>query len=177
MLRHILAALAAPVLTAAASAVAAAPFTFASVDGGTISLDDWAGRPVLAVNTASRCGFAPQFEGLQALYDRYRDRGLVVLAIPSDDFNQELDSGAAAKAYCELTWGIDMPMTDIVHVKGPQAHPFYAWLRDAYGIVPGWNFTKVLIGPDGVPAGSWGPMTGPKSRQIVGAIEAALNEG
>jgi glutathione peroxidase len=174
MLPRLLAALTAPALVATAQLAAAAPFTFASIDGGTLALDDWKGRPVLVVNTASRCGFTGQYAGLQALYDRYRARGLVVLAVPSDDFRQELDSAAEVKEFCELNYGIDMPMTDITHVSGQRAHPFYAWLREAHGIVPGWNFTKVLIGPDGQPVGARGPVTRPQSAAITRAVEAAL---
>lgn len=162
--------------TFAAPALAGPPAApFASVDGGTISLADYAGRPVLLVNTASMCGFAPQFEGLQDVYDTYRDRGLVVLAVPSDDFRQELASGAEAKEYCELTYGIDMPMTDITHVTGAEAHPVYAWLRDEQGFEPGWNFNKVLFDGAGNVVGTWGAMTKPQSKAIIGAVEAALD--
>lgn len=148
---------------------------FASVDGGSITLSDYAGQPVLLVNTASMCGFAPQFEGLQAIHDTYKDRGLVVLAVPSDDFKQELASGAEAKEYCELTYGIDLPMTDITHVRGEQAHPVYAWIKAETGFEPGWNFNKVLIDASGTITGTWGAATKPQSKAIIGAIEAALD--
>jgi glutathione peroxidase len=147
---------------------------FASIDGGELSLGDWRGRPVLVVNTASRCAFTPQYDALQALYDRYRDRGLVVLAVPSDDFRQELGSEAEVKAFCELNFGLDLPMTEITRVTGPEAHPFYRWLAEAHGVTPGWNFTKVLIGPDGDFAGVWGSSVKPTSRAVTGAIEALL---
>jgi hypothetical protein len=92
---------------------AAEPYVFDSIDGGRLDLRDWQGRPVLVVNTASRCGFTGQYEGLQDLQDRYGARGLVVLAVPSDDFRQELDSAAAVKDYCETVFGLTLPMTDI----------------------------------------------------------------
>jgi len=130
--------------------------TFASIDGGTLSVEDWRGRPVLVVNTASQCGFTPQYEGLQTIYERYRDRGLVVLAVPSGDFNQELGSAEEVKEFCELTYGIDLPMTDITHVRGAQAHPFYRSVRAASGFEPRWNFNKVLIGPEGEVVATWG---------------------
>ncbi|WP_249138996.1 glutathione peroxidase [Actibacterium sp. MT2.3-13A] len=157
-------------------AAARAPFTFAfaSIDGGTLSLGEWAGRPVLVVNTASLCGFTPQYKDLQALYDRYRERGLVVLAVPSDDFRQELGSEAEVREFCENTFGLDLPMTEITHVRGPDAHPFYRWLAEEHGVAPRWNFNKVLIGPDGELAGSWGARVNPMSRQITGAVEALL---
>ena len=149
--------------------------TFASIDGGTLSVEQWRGQPVLVVNTASRCGFAYQYEGLQALYDRYRDRGLVVLAVPSDDFNQELETAAEVKEYCALTFGLDMPMTDITHVRGPEAHPFFKDVQAQSGFVPGWNFNKILIAPDGTVVKTWGAATRPESRPIVSAVEHLLD--
>ena len=148
---------------------------FPSIDGGFLAIEDWRGRPVLVVNTASRCGFTYQYEGLQALYDTYRDRGLIVLAVPSDDFNQELSSAAEVREFCELTYGIDMPMTDISHVRGPKAHPFYRAVRAETGFEPSWNFNKVLLGPDGTVVATWGSATKPMSRPVVSAIEALLD--
>lgn len=149
--------------------------TFASIDGGTLSLADWHGRPVLLVNTASFCAFTPQYDDLQALYDRYRNRGLVVLAVPSDDFRQEYGTNAEVKEFCELTFGIDMPMTEITPVTGDAAHPVYAWLRETTGFAPAWNFNKVLIDPAGRVAATWGSRTKPGSAEITGAIEALLD--
>ena len=143
---------------------------FPSIDGGTLSLGQWAGQPVLVVNTASRCGFTYQYEGLQALYDTYRAQGLVVLAVPSDDFNQELASGAAVKEFCEISFGLDLPMTDITRVTGAGAHPFYRAVAAETGFAPRWNFNKVLIAPDGTVAGTWGSATQPQSAEIVEAI-------
>lgn len=153
---------------------AAQSFTFNSIDGGTLAFDDWQGRPVLVVNTASRCGFTPQYDGLQALYDRYRDRGLVVLAVPSNDFRQELSSAEAVKDFCEVNFGLDLPMTDITHVRGARAHPFYKWVAQQTGFTPAWNFNKVLITPEGQVAGTYGSTTRPTSPLITSAIEAAL---
>jgi glutathione peroxidase len=147
---------------------------FSNIDGGTLKLSDWKGQPVLVVNTASHCGFTKQYAGLQALYDTYRDRGLVVLAVPSDDFNQELSSDEAVKEFCELQYGIDMPMTGITHVRGTQAHPFFRSVEKEAGFTPGWNFNKILVGPDGKVAGTWGSPVRPMSRQITGQIEALL---
>jgi glutathione peroxidase len=149
--------------------------TFASIDGGTLSIEDWRGQPVLVVNTASQCGFTGQFAGLQALYDQYRDRGLVVLAVPSDDFNQELATAAEVKEFCELNYGLDLPMTDISHVKGPNSHPFYQSVRAETGFEPGWNFNKVLIAPDGHVVATWGSAVKPMSRTVKQQIEALLN--
>lgn len=148
---------------------------FASIDGGEVSLTGWAGRPVLVVNTASLCAFTPQFDGLQALYDAYRDRGLVVLAVPSDDFRQELDSAAEVKEFCAINFDLDLPMTDITKIKGDAAHPFYQWVRAETGFVPTWNFSKILIDGDGKVVATWGPAVQPMSRTVLDAVEAALD--
>jgi glutathione peroxidase len=157
----------------ACPAVAAGSFRFASIDGGEIDLGDWRGKPVLVVNTASLCGFAGQFDGLQDLQDRFGDRALI-LAVPSNDFDQELASAAEVKDYCAMTFDITLPMTEITHVRGPEAHPFYAWVRAETGFVPSWNFNKVLIGPDGEIAGTFGSTVKPESRRIAGAMQAML---
>lgn len=159
-----------------AVAVSAMPrdVEFASIDGGTLNLSDWAGQPVLVVNTASQCGFTYQYDGLQALYDTYRDRGLVVLAVPSDDFNQELSSAEKVKEFCELNFALDLPMTDLEHVKGNKAHPFYKAVAAETGFVPRWNFNKILVGPDGKIVASWGSSTKPQSGEITHQIEKLL---
>ena len=146
-----------------------------SIDGGKLAMDDWRGTPVLVVNTASLCGFTRQYDDLQALHERYADRGLVVLAVPSNDFNQELGSAAEVQEFCEMTFGLTLPMAEITPVRGTQAHPFYRWLADEHGFTPGWNFHKVLIGPEGEVAGTWGSATRPTSSPITDRIEALLN--
>ena len=171
-MRLIIAFFAAFLALPAAALDLAAPF--GNIDGGEIRLSDWRGQPVLVVNTASRCGFTHQYDGLQALYDAYRDRGLVVLAVPSDDFRQELSSEAEVKEFCEVNFGLDIPMTTITPVRGSQAHPFYASLAQEAGFAPSWNFNKVLIGPDGTVAGTWGSVARPTSKEITGRIEALL---
>ncbi len=149
--------------------------TFPSIDGGTLSIEDWRGQPVLVVNTASQCGFTSQYDGLQALYDQYRADGLIVLAVPSDDFNQELASAAEVKEFCEINFNLDLPMTDITHVRGAKAHPFYQDVREASGFEPKWNFNKVLIGPEGDVVSAWGSAVKPQSRAITDEIEKLLN--
>ncbi|RBI82966.1 glutathione peroxidase [Rhodosalinus halophilus] len=160
-----------------AGLAAAGDWVFDSIDGGKIRLSDYAGQPVLVVNTASLCAFTPQYEGLQALYDRYRDRGFVVLAVPSQDFRQELDSAAEVKEFCELTYGLDLPMTTITRVRGAQAHPFYAWLRASAGFVPAWNFNKVLLDGEGRVVATFGSAARPLSRAITARIEGLLAAG
>ena len=157
------------------TAMAAPSETFTSIEGGELSMADWAGQPVLVVNTASQCAFTDQYAELQTLYDTYRSQGLVVLAVPSDDFRQELDSAAEVKEFCEITYGIDMPMADITPVTGANAHPFYARVRDETGFVPRWNFNKVLIGRDGAVIETWGSRTSPVARPVTDAVEKALS--
>ncbi|MDN5569297.1 MAG: glutathione peroxidase [Paracoccus sp. (in: a-proteobacteria)] len=135
-------------------------FSFPSIDGGEYDTAKWRGKPVLVVNTASLCGFAGQLTDMQALHEAYADRGLVVLAVPSDDFNQELNTGKEVSEYCQMEYGITLPVA-----KG-DVHPFYAWVRQQTGFVPKWNFNKVLIGPDGAILGSWGSFTKPGGPQI-----------
>lgn len=148
---------------------------FDNIDGGTLRLNDWAGQPVLVVNTASQCGFTYQYEGLQALYDRYKAQGLVVLAVPSDDFSQELDSAEEVKEFCEVAFGLDLPMADISHVRGDKAHAFYKAVRSQTGFEPAWNFNKVLIGPDGAVLGTWSSAVKPGSGVLRRAIEPLLD--
>ncbi len=148
---------------------------FESIDGGTLTLSQWSGQPILVVNTASRCGFTNQYRGLQALYDEYRDRGLVVVAIPSDDFRQELSSNEAVRDFCELQYGIDMPMTGIEKVTGADAHPFFQSLKRENGFEPAWNFNKVLIAPDGTLRATYDSRTKPKSSKVRRDIESLFN--
>jgi glutathione peroxidase len=157
----------------AAGPAPASAYRFAALEGGEIDLASFRGKPVLVVNTASRCGFVGQFEELQALYDRYRDRGLTVLGVPSDSFKQELSDAEAVKEFCEVNFSIDFPMTAITPVTGRDAHPFYAWAREQ-GAAPSWNFHKILLDGDGRILGAWGPMTAPDAPKVVAAIEAAL---
>ena len=173
MLRTI--ALILSVILAPIAALAGTGFSFTSIDGGDLRMDDWRGRPVLVVNTASLCGFTPQYDELQALHDRYGPRGLVVLAVPSDDFRQELSSATAVKEFCAVNFDLTLPMTDITHVKGDQAHPFFRWLATEHGFTPGWNFNKVLIGPKGEVVKTWGSTVKPTSQAILSQIEPLLN--
>jgi glutathione peroxidase len=152
---------------------AAEPFRFASIDGGEIDLSEWRGKPVLVVNTASLCGYVGQFDALQALHQRFGNRALI-LAVPSNDFNQELADEAAVKEYCAVNFDLTLPMTEITPVRGRAAHPFYAWVREQTGFQPRWNFNKVLIAPDGHVAGTWGAGVKPESAEIAGRIQAML---
>ena len=167
-----------PVIYAASTTIQTAHnFSFTSIDGESLPLENFKGKAVLIVNTASMCGFTSQYTGLQDLWDSYRDRGLVVLGVPSDDFGgQELDTAAEVKSFCTINYNIDFPMTDIVHVKGPAAHPYYKWVADTHGgmAVPRWNFHKHLVDADGRLVDWFVSTTGPSSSKLLRAIEKIL---
>jgi len=166
-----------PAAVHAADRDTAHSFVFESIDGGDIRLADFAGRPIMVVNTASRCGFTHQYSGLQALHDRFRDRGFAVLAVPSDDFGgQELATEAEVKRFCAVNFDLDLPMTAITRVRGPGRHPFYGWAEQALGPgnAPRWNFHKYLVGPDGRVAAAFGSDVDPMSAPIVAAVEKLL---
>ncbi|MBL8327510.1 MAG: glutathione peroxidase [Rubrivivax sp.] len=138
-------------------------------------LCQYAGRVLLVVNTASKCGFTPQYEGLEALHARYSARGLVVMGFPSNDFGgQEPGTEKEIAEFCFNTYGVKFPMFAKTVVKGREAHPFYRALGQAAGDVPSWNFHKYLIDRQGRLAGSFGSLVSPLSSRLVGAIEKAL---
>ena len=147
---------------------------FQSIEGGDLDLSAYRGGPVLVVNTASLCGFTGQYEDMQVLYDTYRDKGLTVVAVPSNDFNQELNSAAEVKDFCEVRFDLDMPLADITPVTGQGAHPFFLAVAKETGFVPRWNFNKILLSPTGEVVGTWGSLTKPMSSAIRAAVEEQL---
>jgi glutathione peroxidase len=152
-------------------------FSFTSIDGEPLPLSTFKGKPVLVVNVASKCGLTPQYEGMEALYRDYRDRGLVVLGVPCNQFaGQEPGTEGEIKDFCATTFGVDFPMTAKVDVKDSARHPFYAWAEEKLGApaVPVWNFHKILIGPDGAAIAAFGPRTPPQDPTILEAVEQAL---
>lgn len=152
-------------------------FTFEKIDGGPLPLADFAGRPVLVVNTASECGYTPQYAGLEALWQARRGEGLVVLGVPSNDFgDQEPGDERAIRAFCTARYGVTFPLTRKCRVIGPDAHPFYRWIADSLGedFAPRWNFHKYLVAGDGELAGAWPSATAPDDGAVGEAIAAAL---
>ncbi|WP_233580166.1 MULTISPECIES: glutathione peroxidase [Luteimonas] len=138
--------------------------------------DAYGGDVVLIVNTASKCGFTPQYEALEAMHARLRPRGFAVLGFPSGDFReQEFEDEAAIQEFCTLTYGVKFPMFQKVRVTGPDATPMYKQLTEITGEAPGWNFHKYLVGRDGRVLGQWGSRTKPDDPQILAAIERALD--
>ena len=150
-------------------------FSFPSIEEGTLSLDSFRGRVLLVTNTASFCGYTYQYEQLEKLHRGFSGRGLTVIGVPSQDFNQEKDSNAAVKQFCETTFGVEFPMAGITHVRGPLAHAFYAWVRARRGWEPAWNFNKVLIGRDGQVHGTFGAEAEPYGAELQAAIAAQLS--
>lgn len=136
--------------------------------------DAYAGKVLLVVNTASKCAFTPQYEGLEKLYQEKKDRGLVVLGFPSNDFRQELKEDRAIQNFCRVNYGVAFPMFSKIRVKGDQAHPFYKALAEASDTTPRWNFYKYLIGRDGRVVDTFSSLTGPDSDSLREAIERVL---
>jgi glutathione peroxidase len=152
-------------------------FSFTSIEGQPLPLSEFEGRTVLVVNTASRCGFTHQYADLQKLWEQYRDRGLIVLGVPSNDFGgQEPGNEAKIKEFCEVNFNIDFPMTTKQHVKGASAHPFYLWAAEKLGAeaAPRWNFHKYLVAPDGRLVAWFATATSPNSEPVIEAVEQHL---
>jgi glutathione peroxidase len=152
-------------------------FEFEAIEGGKLPLSQWRNKVVLVVNTASFCGFTPQYEGLQKLWERYEARGLVIVGVPSNDFGaQEPKSESEILGFCQGAFGVNFPMTTKQSVAGDQAHPFYLWARDTLGLAstPRWNFHKYLVGRDGKLIGGFGSSVTPLSDTMINAVEAAL---
>ena len=150
---------------------------FLSIDGEPMSLADYSGDVVLVVNTASKCGFTPQYEGLQALWTEYKDKGLTIVGIPSGDFaGQEFADNEEVKSFCQLNYGVTFPLTEKNHVKGDEAHPFYTYAKEHLGddAEPKWNFHKVLLNREGVPIKAFNTRVEPQSDELVSAVKAAL---
>ena len=149
-------------------------FKFNDINGEELSLSKYKGKNLLIVNVASRCGFTNQYEGLQALWENYKDKGLVVIGVSSNDFNQELKNKEEVKKFCEVNFGINFPMTDITSVKGDDAHPFYKWVKEKYNFQPKWNFFKILINKDGRVVETFSSFTKPQSSKIIDSINKLL---
>ncbi|HEX7947361.1 MAG TPA: glutathione peroxidase [Phenylobacterium sp.] len=152
-------------------------YSFDAINGGPLPLTTFKDKVVLVVNTASKCGLTPQYNGLEKLYSDYKDKGLVVLGVPCNQFmGQEPGTEEEIQTFCSTTFGIDFPMTSKVDVKEANAHPFYKWAEKELGepAVPVWNFHKILIGKHGEALQAFGPRTEPQDPGLVAAIEGAL---
>jgi len=150
-------------------------FTFQGYNGEPLKLDQFEGKALLVVNTATECGFSEQFKHLETVWQDRKDQGLVVVAVASNDFGgQEPRSGEALANYCERTYGISFPLTDRTPVIGDDAHPFYKWAAAQSGSAPRWNFHKYVVGRDGEVVAAFPSSVDPRSSQVALAITAAL---
>jgi len=152
-------------------------FQFRSIDGGDLPLSKFKGKALLVVNVASQCGLTPQYSGLEALWRAKRDKGLVILGVPANDFGaQEPGAENEIKTFCETRFAVDFPMTAKEHVIGGEAHPLYKWIVGELGedAAPKWNFHKYLFNKDGTIAATFGSRTEPGGATMNAAIDEAL---
>ena len=150
--------------------------TIESITGEKINFNDYKNKVILVVNTASFCGFTKQYNELQELWDLYKEKGLVVLGVPSNSFNQEKKNNADVKEFCEVNFNINFPLTTITEVKGENAHEIFKWAKDNYGksAVPKWNFHKILINKEGEVEDTFASFTKPMSKKLIKLIESIL---
>ncbi len=163
--------------TSAMAETTAYDFTLTGIDGKPLPLAQFKGHPMLVVNTASECGYTPQYEGLEELWQAYKDKGLVIVGVPSNDFGkQEPGTAQEIATFCKINYGVTFPLADKTVVKGSGAHPFYTWAGEQAGEAgqPKWNFHKYLIGADGRFAGWYSTQAKPTGPKITAAVEKAL---
>ena len=151
-------------------------FSFKSIDGGSLDLSNFKGKAILITNTASRCGFTNQYSDLEELHKAYKDKGLVVIAVPSNDFNQELSSNSKVKEFCNVSFGLTLPITEVTTIRGNKAHPFYNWLKREHGFQPKWNFYKVLLDKNGSFHASFNSFTKPNSSSLLKVVDEVLKQ-
>jgi glutathione peroxidase len=154
-------------------------FQLETLGGDPLDLRQFTGHPLLVVNTASKCGFTPQYQGLQDVWTQYRDSGLIVIGVPSNDFGrQEPGTEAEIGTFCSRNYGVTFPMASKVHVKGTEAHPLFAWLAQQGGMLarPRWNFFKYVVAPDGRLADWFSSITTPQSRRLRSVLDRVVRD-
>ena len=151
-------------------------FNIKSNNGDILNLKDYKNNVVLVINTASYCGFTNQYADMQKLWDKYKNKGLLVIGVPSNSFNQEKNDDSEVKKFCEVNFNINFPLTSITSVKGDDAHEIYKWARENHGksAIPKWNFHKILINKDGKVAETYSSFTNPMSKKVISKIETLL---
>ena len=151
-------------------------FSIESITGEIINLKDYKNKVILIVNTASYCGFTKQYDQLQELWDIYKEKGVIVLGIPSNSFNQEKKNSSEVKEFCEVNFNITFPLSTITEVKGNNAHEIFKWAKNNHGssAVPKWNFHKILINKEGKVEDTFSSFTKPLSIKIINKIESIL---
>ena len=151
-------------------------FNIESITGEIINFNEYKGKVILIVNTVSYCGFTKQYDELQELWDLYKEKGLIVLGVPSNSFNQEKNNNADIKEFCEVNFNINFPLTTLTDVKGKNAHELFKWAKENHGksAEPKWNFHKILINKEGKVQDTFASFTKPTSKKILKAIENIL---
>ena len=151
-------------------------FSFKSIEGKNIDLKEYQGKTIIIVNVASRCGFTNQYEDLQALWSEYKEKNVIVVGVPSNNFKQEPGNNKDIKSFCETNFGINFPITEKTNVIGKDAHPFFIWAKDSYGLsaVPKWNFHKIIINKEGKVSKTFSSITRPKSNKFINQIELEI---
>ena len=151
-------------------------FKFNGIDGNQINLADYQNKVLVVVNVASRCGFTPQYSDLQKVWEDYKDKNVIIIGVPTNNFKQEPGSNKEIKDFCETNFNINFPMTEKIDVLGKNAHPFFKWARENYGnsAIPKWNFHKIIVGKDGKVANTFSSITKPSSEKFRKAIEKLI---
>ncbi len=151
-------------------------FKFNGINGKQISLDDYKGKVIVVVNVASRCGYTPQYSELQDLWTTYKDKNVVIIGVPTNNFKQEPGSNEEIKDFCETNFGINFPMTEKINVIGKNAHPFYIWAKKNYGLgaIPKWNFHKIIVGKNGKVVDTFASFTKPNSKKFLDRIKLEI---
>ena len=151
-------------------------FEFNNIDGKIVKLSNFKNKLIVVVNVASRCGYTPQYEGLQTLWSNYKDKGLIVIGVPTNNFKQEPGNNKEIKDFCETNFGIDFILTEKTNVIGGNAHPFYKWAKNNHGIsaIPKWNFHKIIIGKNGKVIDTFASFTKPTSKKFISLIEEEI---
>ena len=151
-------------------------YSFNGIDGGVIKLSDYKDKVIVIVNVASRCGYTPQYEDLQTLYNNYKNKNVIVIGIPTNNFKQEPGTNDQIKDFCETNFGISFPMTEKINVIGANSHPFYKWAKKDFGMsaIPKWNFHKIVIGKSGKIEDTFASFTKPTSKKFIKLIEKLI---
>ena len=149
-------------------------FSFTNIDGKSTNLEDFRGKPLLIVNTASRCGFTPQYKDLQSLFLEYKHTGLTIIATTSNSFNQEYGTTEEIKKICLVSYNVGFITSSPINVKGSEIHPIYSWIKDEFDKAPLWNFYKYLFNREGKLIGSWSSITKPNSFRIKRKINSMI---
>ena len=151
-------------------------YSFNAIDGGQIKLSDYKDKVIVVVNVASRCVYTPQYEDLQTLYNNYKNKDVIVIGVPTNNFKQEPGSNEQIKDFCETNFGISFPMTEKINVIGSNSHPFYKWAKKDFGMsaIPKWNFHKIVIDKNGKIKDTFASFTKPNSKKFIRLIEKLI---